>query len=40
MTPLATSLEELVEGEPQWKVCPPSITIVCPVTKLEPGPDR
>ncbi len=30
----------LVEGEPQWKVCPPSITIVCPVTKSEPGPDR
>ena len=40
MAPPATAPAELVEREPQWKVCPPSITIVCPVTKLEPGPDR
>jgi hypothetical protein len=30
----------LLELEDQWKVWPPSITIVCPVTKSEPGPVR
>src|SRR5205085_1797073 len=25
-------------GDPQWKVWPPSMTIVCPVMKSEPGP--
>src|SRR5207244_7472150 len=31
-----------VIGEPQdqWNVWPPSITIVCPVTKSEPGPQK
>jgi hypothetical protein len=28
------------EAQDQWKVWPPSITIVCPVTKSEPGPLR
>jgi hypothetical protein len=28
------------ETQDQWKVCPPSITIVCPVTKSDPGPLR
>jgi hypothetical protein len=30
----------LLELEDQWKVWPPSITIVWPVTKSEPGPQR
>jgi hypothetical protein len=28
------------ETQDQWNVWPPSITIVCPVTKSEPGPLR
>ena len=28
------------EAQDQWNVWPPSITIVCPVTKAEPGPLR
>ena len=31
---------EVVEREPQWKYCPPSMTIVCPVTNDEVGPAR
>ena len=34
------SPKDLIQREPQWNVCPPSITIVCPVTKLDPGLDR
>src|SRR5262249_30746863 len=30
----------LRELEDQWKYWPPSMTIVCPVTKSEPGPHR
>ena len=30
----------LVEREPQWKYCPPSMTIVCPVTNADVGPAR
>ena len=30
----------LEQREVQWKVWPPSITIVWPVTKSEPGPHR
>ena len=30
----------VVEGEPQWKYWPPSITMVWPVTKSEYGPAR
>jgi hypothetical protein len=30
----------LGETENQWKVWPPSITIVWPVTKSEPGPQK
>ena len=30
----------LVEREPQWKYCPPSITIVCPVMKPAAGVQR
>src|SRR5207248_1186199 len=31
---------QVEERQPQWKYWPPSITIVCPVTKSEPGPQR
>jgi hypothetical protein len=34
------SVGRLVEREDQWNVWPPSMTIVCPVTKSEPGPQR
>ena len=34
------SLRMLGEAEDQWKYWPPSITIVCPVTKSECGPAR
>ncbi len=31
---------EAIEREPQWKYCPPSMTMVWPVTKDEAGPAR
>jgi hypothetical protein len=34
------ALKMLGQPEDQWNVWPPSITIVWPVTKSEPGPQK